>query len=304
MKSGPGRPADVHGALFEAHRSRLLGLAYRMLGLLAEAEDVVQEAYLRWHRVSAEDIRDPGAWLTATVARLAIDELRRQQTRRQAYVGPWLPEPWVSESETKTPGAEAALSLADDLSVALMLLLERLGPEERAAWLLHDVFDSDYADIAQALGRKQPAVRQLVARARRRVAGRRQRFPVTGEQRRELVQRFQQALAARDEAELLSLFAPDAELHSDGGGRVPAALRPIVGAARIVRFFLGVSRRFDPLEVAVREYVINGAPGFLAWGGDGELLGSFAFESSAEAIARVYVVRNPDKLRRVRNIAS
>lgn len=299
MKAACEKPVGADAAVFEAHRPRLLGLAYRMLGLLAEAEDVVQEAYLRWHRASGDEIRDPGAWLTATVTRLAIDELRRQQTRRQTYVGPWLPEPWVSQVETEASDAETSLSLADDLSVALMLLLERLGPEERAAWLLHDVFDSDYADIAQALGRKQPAVRQLVARARRRVAGRRQRFTVTGEQRRELVNRFQQALAARDETELLGLFAPDAELHSDGGGQVPAALRPIVGAPRIVRFFLGVSRRFDPADVAVRECVINSAPGFVARGSDGELLGSFAFETSADAIQRVYVVRNPDKLHRL-----
>ncbi|MEQ8486185.1 MAG: RNA polymerase sigma factor SigJ [Pseudomonadales bacterium] len=286
-------------AEFERHRPRLLGLGYRMLGSLAEAEDVVQEAYLRWHRTPQAEVRDPLAWLIAAVTRLAIDELRRQRVRRQSYVGPWLPEPWVMPDEL-TPGeAEQQLDLADDLSVAFLLLLERLAPEERAALLLHDVFEAGYPDIAATLGKSPAAVRQLVSRARRRVSAERQRYPVSADARRDLVRRFQQALAARDDAELLKLFAEDAELLSDGGGKAAAALRPIRGAAKIVRFFLGVSRGYDLATVALHDCLINGAPGFVARDGDGTLLGTFAFESSGGQVRQVYVVRNPDKLGRL-----
>lgn len=284
---------------FERHRPRLLGLGYRMLGSLAEAEDVVQEAYLRWHHTPRAEVRDPLAWLTATVTRLAIDELRRQRTRRESYVGPWLPEPLVTAPASAPDDAEQQLGLADDLSVAFLLMLERLGPEERAALLLHDVFEAGYPDIAATLGKSPAAARQLVSRARRRVAADRQRYPVTAEARRDLVQRFQQAMAARDDAELLKLFAEDAELLSDGGGKALAALRPIYGGAKIVRFFLGVSRGYDMATVTLHDCLINGAPGFVARAGDGALLGTFAFESSGGQVQRVYVVRNPDKLRRL-----
>jgi RNA polymerase sigma-70 factor, ECF subfamily len=178
-------------------------------------------------------------------------------------------------------------------------LLERLGPEERAALLLHDVFDADYADVAETLGKTEAAVRQLVSRARRRVTTDRRRFSVDAAERRALVRRFQRALEARSEAELLDLFAADAELLSDGGGKALAALRPIRGAARIVRFFLGISRQVDPASVSVRECLVNGSPGFVAAHADGSLIGTFGFEVSVHGIERVYVVRNPDKLGRV-----
>jgi DNA-directed RNA polymerase specialized sigma24 family protein len=220
-------------AEFERHRPRLLGLGYRMLGSLAEAEDVVQEAYLRWHRTPRAQVQDPLAWLIATVTRLAIDELRRQRVRRQSYVGPWLPEPWVMADELAPGEAEQQLDLADDLSVAFLLLLERLAP-----------------------------------------------------------------------AELLKLFAADAELLSDGGGKAAAALRPIRGGAKIVRFFLGVSRGYDLATIALRECLINGDPGFVARDDDGTLLGTFGFWITDGLIERVYVVRNPDKLKGVNRLGA
>ncbi len=303
--AGPERRAAQEGAnagarLFEAQRPRLLGLAYRMLGSLAEAEDVLQDAYLRWCRTEHNDIREPAAWLTSTVTRLAIDELRRQQVRRRDYVGPWLPEPWLSPHEaTATADPQDQMELADDLSVAFLLMLERLGPEERAALLLHDVFDVEYPDIAATLGKTPQAVRQLVTRARRRAHGDRQRFNVSADQRRALVERFQRALRARDEAELMALFAEDAVLLSDGGGKVPAALRPIRHADRITRFFLGITRGIDLDTLRIDECLVNGTPGFVVAQGLDNILGTFAFEGEGGSIQRVYVVRNPDKLQHV-----
>jgi RNA polymerase sigma-70 factor, ECF subfamily len=287
--------------VFEAHRKRLVGLGYRMLGTLAGAEDVVQEAWLRWHRTPAETVREPGAWLTATVTRLCIDELRAQKVRRDAYVGPWLPEPWIAtDSEPESAPAERLAELADDLSVAFLLVLERLAPEERAAFLLHDVFEASYADIAATLGKTEVAVRQLVTRARQRAATARKRFDVTVEQQAYLARRFRRALAARDEAELLALFRPDAELVSDGGGKALAALRPIRTHAKIVRFLLGVTRDVDPDRMRMEPVWINGGPGFVVLAEEGLPIATFAFEMDADAIHRVFVTRNPDKLARVR----
>jgi RNA polymerase sigma-70 factor, ECF subfamily len=184
---------DDAARTFEAHRPRVLGLAYRMLGTLTGAEDVVQEAYLRWHRTARDEVREPAAWLTATVTRLCIDELRAERSRREAYVGPWLPEPWVVVAEDPEPSPLDNAELADDLSVAFLLILERLAPEERAALLLHDVFEAGYRDIAATLGKSEVAVRQIVARARQRALSDRKRYPVTADDQRALVRRFNQA---------------------------------------------------------------------------------------------------------------
>jgi RNA polymerase sigma-70 factor, ECF subfamily len=287
---------DDAARTFEAHRPRVLGLAYRMLGTLTGAEDVVQEAYLRWHRTARDEVREPAAWLTATVTRLCIDELRAERSRREAYVGPWLPEPWVVVAEDPEPSPLDNAELADDLSVAFLLILERLAPEERAALLLHDVFEAGYRDIAATLGKSEVAVRQVVARARQRALSDRKRYPVTAADQRALVQRFNQALQARDQAELLTLFHPDAALLSDGGGKVLAALRPIHSAAKIVRFFLGITKDLDLTRFAVRECWINGAPGFIAFDEAGQAVGTFGFDVEAGRVRTIYVVRNPEKL--------
>jgi RNA polymerase sigma-70 factor (ECF subfamily) len=283
---------------FETHRSRLIGLGYRMLGSVAEAEDLVQETYLRWHRAAIDEIHEPGAWLHTTMARLCIDALRARKSRQEQYVGPWLPDPWLT-SAPEGESAEQALALADDLSVAFLLLLERLGPDERAAFLLHDVFDARYAEIASALGKTEAAVRQIVTRARQRVADDRARYHATTQQQRDLAQRFQRAVLARDEAALIALFKPDATLVTDGGGKARAALRPILGADKIVRFFMGVTKGEGPDRFVQESRWINDAPGFLLRETGGPIFASVALEVVDGLISAIYLVRNPDKLTRL-----
>jgi len=283
---------------FEAHRSRLIGLGYRMLGTVAEAEDLVQETYMRWHRTAREEIREPGAWLSTTMTRLCIDALRARKTRREEYVGPWLPEPWRTH-EPDVDDATRQLEIADDLSVAFLLLLERLGPEERAAFLLHEIFDAGYDDIAASLGKSEPAIRQLVSRARTRVAEDRKRFRATRADQRDLAQRFKQALLAKDEHALVALFKPDATLVSDGGGKALAALRPIYGADKIVRFFVGVTKDRNPEDFTFEDCWLNDAPAILIRELNGSPFATLGLEVDDGRIATVYSVRNPDKLDRV-----
>ncbi len=282
---------------FEAHRARLIGLGYRMLGTRAEAEDLVQETYLRWHRTPRAEIRAPASWLSTTMARLCIDELRQRKSRAEVYVGPWLPEPMLTAPPEDE--AEHSLALADDLSVAFLLLLERLAPEERAAFLLHDVFDAGYADIAASLGKSADAVRQIVSRARRRVADERPRFRPTRREQEELAARFQRAVVGRDEAALLALLSPAATLISDGGGKALAALRPIYGADKIVRFFMGVTKHTDPAQVDLRPCWINDAPSLVIIDDAGGVVTTFSLEVADGRIERLYAVRNPDKLARL-----
>ena len=213
-------------APFQAVRGRLFGLAYRMLGSRAEAEDVVQEAYVRWHQADQGAVENAEAWLVSAATRLAIDRLRRLKTEREAYVGPWLPQPLVGDVSSP----ERALELADDLSMAFLTLLEQLAPEERAAFLLHDVFDVGYSAIAPVLDRSEAACRQVVHRARQRVRGDQKRFEAPEAAKADLLRRFQSAMDARDEEAVLQLFAPDAIWTADGGGKVAASPRPIEGA--------------------------------------------------------------------------
>src|SRR5689334_6605346 len=230
---------------FREHRTHLLGIAYRMLGEMGSAEDVVQEAWLRWRRIDAADIRDARAWLSAATVRLSLDALRKARARRETYVGPWLPEPILPDDmrafAADAPAARA--ELASDLSLALLHVLERLAPEERAALILHDAFDCDYAEIAAALEKSEAACRKLVSRARERVRTGRPRFAASRDAHRDLLLRFAQANTATDPHELTALLAPDAIAYSDGGGRVAAALKPIYGADKIGRFVTGLRRK-------------------------------------------------------------
>jgi RNA polymerase sigma-70 factor (ECF subfamily) len=305
--TGGGAALDAAAlAEFEAHRTRLLGLGYRMLGTVAEAEDLVQEAYVRWHRAQQTPrmIDEPGAWLSTTMARLCIDALRARKVRREAYVGPWLPEPWRTRTPDEDPSnseeVPRQLELADDLSVAFLLLLERLGPDERAAFLLHDVFETDYAQIAASLDKSEVAVRQLVSRARQRVAEDRQRFRATRADQRDLAARFQRALVTRDERALIALFKPDATLISDGGGKAIAALRPIYGAAKVVRFFIGVSKNYNADDFTFEFCWYNDAPTIVVRQlGTVGVFATFSIEVDDGRIATIYSMRNPDKLDRV-----
>src|SRR5215470_1675560 len=291
------QPTFAHdrSAAFEKHRRRLWGVAYRMLGSRAEAEDMVQEAYLRWHRAPRVEIRAPEAWLVTATTRLCIDRLRHLRAEREAYVGPWLPEPLVSDS---APPADQAAELASDLSVAFLALLERLAPEERAAFLLHDVFDCDYAEIAQMLGKSEVACRQIVSRARVRVRADRPRVQVSTAARTRLLEKFVQAVRARDKDALIELFAEDATWTADGGGKAKAALKIVRGAERIAQFVLGVLRRhldridFEPI-------VINGEPG-LALLFEGNIISVLSVRTDGARILDVYTILNPEKLQAVR----
>ena len=282
--------------VFETHRHALVGLAYRMLGSRAEADDVVQDAYLRWHATAHDGINEPRRYLKTVVARLCLDRMKSAQARREIYVGQWLPEPVVDEAFD----ADSASDLAHDLSVALMLTLERLSPLERAAFLLHDVFDLDFAEVSRALDRKEAACRQLASRAREHIKAGRPRFQTSPEEGRRLAAAFRQAAAAGDAQALTELLAEDAVLYSDGGGKRPAALNPIRGADKILRFLAGVTRKNPSLPaLEARAATVNGLAGFVTREPDGSI-DTMAFEHHAGRIVAIYLVRNPEKLRHVR----
>ena len=282
-------------AVFEQLRRRLFSVAYRMTGTRADAEDIVQEAYLRWHRADMGEVRSPEAWLVSAVTRLSIDRLRKASAERAAYTGPWLPEPLFG-SPPRSP--EEQLELASDLSMAFMVLLERLAPVERAAFLLHDVFDCDYPEIARILRKSEAACRQVVHRARQRVRRDRRRFQAGEEDRRRLIEKFMEAAGAGDEATLLSLFAEDATLTSDGGGVVPAARKVVTGRRRIARLFIVVARKLGG-RLTQSVIQINGEPGLMTYI-DGAPFSATSFETDGRSILALYNVLNPEKLKGIR----
>lgn len=286
---------------FEAHRAHILGLAYRMLGDMAAAEDIAQEAWLRWQRADTHDVRNLRAWLSAVTTRLCLDELRSARARREKYVGPWLPEPLMPDDmralAADSPAANA--ELASDLSLALLHVLERLNPEERAALILHDAFDCDYAEIAATLDKTQTACRKLVSRARERVKTDRPRFHTTAEQHRDFLARFSQALTTQDAKALGALLAPGAIAYTDGGGRVAAALNPIRSAEKVTRFIIGLSRKF--MSHVQPEYVmteINGTPSLVLIV-DGAIYVTLTIACDDTQITALYMMRNPEKLMRL-----
>jgi len=286
---------DQDVAAFETHRRALTGLAYRMLGSRAEAEDIVQDAYLRWHAADRMAIEEPRRYLGTVVTRLCLDRMKSAQARREVYVGQWLPEPVVDE----TFDDDTAGDLAHDISVALMLLLERLSPLERASFLLHDVFGLDFAEIARALDRGEAACRQLAARARAHIEAGRPRFPASHEDGHRLAAAFRAAMTSGDTKAFAQILAKDAVLYSDGGGKRAAALNPIHGADRILRFFAGIARKNPALAaMAARPATVNGLPGFVLRESDGSI-DTMAVEHRAGRIVAIYLIRNPDKLQHV-----
>ena len=276
--------------MIEAHRQFLIGLAYRMLGSVAEAEDVVQDAYLRWSAVDPAAVEHPRAYLARIVSRLCLDRMKSATHRREQYVGTWLPEPIVDDVHAR---------LADGLSVALLLTLERLSPLERAAFLLHDVFEMDYSAIADVLDRSEAACRQLATRGREHVRDTRPRFEASEEARDRLAAAFQSAMTSGNIDSLAKTLADDAVLYTDGGGKKLAALNPIYGKDKILRFFLGVAGKHGlPQPKDIDRVTINGLPGFVIdLGGD---LETFALEIAGDQVVAIYGVRNPDKLHHVR----
>jgi RNA polymerase sigma-70 factor (ECF subfamily) len=282
---------DEKTSIFDRHRPRLFGIAYRMLGTREEAEDILQEAYIRWH-TNDELIEKPEAWLVTVVTRLSIDRLRKASFERETYIGPWLPEPLVIDPH-RSPEDEA--ELASDLSMAFLVMLERLSPVERAAFLLHDVFDCDYPEIATAIGKSQAASRQIIHRARERVRRDKPRFEASEAERREMVRKFAAASYSNDQQVLVSLFADQVALTSDGGGKINAARKTVYGARRLARVFtLPVAKHRDRL--AVRLVTINGEAGLLEYG-DGMPFAVTTFRIEDGKITAVYRVMNPDKLK-------
>ncbi|MFL6551691.1 MAG: RNA polymerase sigma factor SigJ [Povalibacter sp.] len=283
---------DKTAAIFQQHYSRLFGIAYRMLGSKADAEDVLQDTFLRWHSAAIDEIQSPEAWLTTAATRLSIDRLRRAKAERENYFGPWLPEP-LSDADLKTP--ELAAELESDVSVAFLTLLEALAPEERAAFILHDIIDDDYADIAEALGKSEAACRQMVHRARERLTARRRRFQVDEGTRIRMLRKFIGAVATGDRRQIISLLAEDATMISDGGGKAVAVHRPLFGAQRIAMLWYAVQRRVPPLtrRCIVR---VNGEPG-IAFLWKDRLHSVATVETDGERIFSYYTIANPDKLR-------
>jgi RNA polymerase sigma-70 factor (ECF subfamily) len=263
-----------------------------MLGTREEAEDIVQEAYIRWHTADVEQIETPEAWLVTVVTRLSIDRLRKASFERETYIGPWLPEPLLIDTH-RSPEEEA--ELASDLSMAFMVMLERLSPVERAAFLLHDVFDCDYPEIARAIGKNETASRQLIHRARERVRTDRQRFEPSEAERKEMIRKFAAASYLGDEATLLSMFAENVALTSDGGGIVNAARRTVYGAKRLTNLYVKAIAKYSD-HLTPRLVTINGEPGILEYA-DGRPFAVTALTIEGGEITAIYRVMNPEKLK-------
>lgn len=285
-RTSPADP-DAYAAL----RPRLFAIAYRMLGTRADAEDVLQDAWLRWHRADQAALQSAEAWLVTVVTRLAIDRLRAAKTEREAYVGWWLPEPLVAVDE-RTP--EAAAELAGELSMALLWVLERLSPEERAAFLLRQVFDHDYAEIAALLDKSEAACRQMVHRASERLQQERPRFDVPRDVHHRVVERFMHAARSGQTEAIRALLADDVQLVGDGGGKVPSFMEILRGAHRIASLYGELWKR-HPDRVVYRMVQVNGEPGLLRYV-EGRLESAQAFVTDGERIVAIYAVRNPDKL--------
>ncbi|MBE7369053.1 RNA polymerase sigma-70 factor [Ramlibacter pallidus] len=287
--------APTPSATFQALRPRLFGIAYRMLGVRADAEDVLQDAWLRWRDADHGALQSAEAWLVTVVTRLAIDRLRALRAEREAYVGNWLPEPLV-EADERTP--ESLAELASDVSVAFLHVLERLAPEERAAFLLRQVFDYDYDEIAGMLGKRGTAVRQMVHRAAERVRQERPRFEVPPEIHRDLLQKFMLAARSGERAAIRALLADDVLTIGDGGGKVPSVAGGLRGGERVTNLYWAHALRLGS-RLQYRIATINGEPGLLRFI-DGRLESANAVVTDGSRIVAIYAVRNPDKLENVR----
>ncbi len=282
---------------FNEHRPLVFSIAYRMLGSVMDAEDMVQETFLRWQRAGTCELTSPKSYLSTIVTRLCIDQFRSARKQREQYIGPWLPEPLVAD---ETPSVEEHLALADSLSMAFLVLLESLTPTERAAFLLREAFDYEYAEIARILEKSKANCRQLVRRARLRVGERPQRFEVTREQAERLQERFLEAATEGDMASLLELLSDDVILWSDGGGKVAAALNPIYGADKVARLLVALAR--GSASFVFRLAWVNGQAGLVAYE-EGEPRAVLTTELEAGKVCAIRIVVNPDKLQGVPTLA-
>jgi RNA polymerase sigma-70 factor, ECF subfamily len=277
-------------------RPLLFSIAYRMLGSVAEAEDIVQESFLRYQRALEDEtpIESPKAYLSAVVTRLAIDHLRSARVRKEAYVGEWLPEPLLTDDDAPEGARDA--ERADSLSMAFLLLLERLSPVERAVFLLHEVFEYDYREIAAIVDRSEDNCRQLAVRARRHVEEHRPRFEASREAREQLATRFFDALGEGDFGALIDLLAADVVAYGDGGGKAPSVQHPLVGRDRVVQLIVGLMRQADELGVTMRRAEVNGQPGAMFFDPSGRLAGVWSLDIADGQLQTLRAVLNPEKL--------
>jgi RNA polymerase sigma-70 factor (ECF subfamily) len=275
---------------FEEYRPLLFSLAYRMLGTRSDAEDIVQDAYLRWRAASTEEIRAPKSYLTTIVARLSLDSLKSARRRRETYVGEWLPEPLIE------PPGTTAVEMAESLSLAFLHILETLSPDERVAFLLREVFEASYAEIASTLETSEANCRQLIARARKHIRERRPRFKVDRDRQKSVLKQFLAACQSGDPSLLLPLLSPDVVLHTDGGGKAQATLNPLYGADKVSRFFKGLVNKGVATGFTAKLVEVNGDPGALIMQGPNpDTVVSIQLNESSQ-IHRIFLVRNPDKL--------
>jgi RNA polymerase sigma-70 factor (ECF subfamily) len=285
---------DIATDVFEEHRSVLMGVAYRMLGRVADAEDVVQEAWLRWSGADRSEVREPRGYLVRVTTRLSIDRLRQVQSRNEAYPGPWLPEPYVTDYAVTVEDTAERAVLADTVSLAVLVVLESLSPLERAVFVLREAFGYPYAEIAAMIDRAEPAVRQLAGRARRHVDERRPRYEVDPAERRELTERFLAAAAGGDLDGLMALLAPDVRLVADSGGLAKAPVRIIESADKVGRFLHGVSGQ-GLEDASFRFMEINGGFALVVLAA-GKPDAVFQLDVADGRIQRIHIVRNPEKL--------
>jgi RNA polymerase sigma-70 factor (TIGR02957 family) len=288
--------AQTDAEVFEAHRDLMFAVAYRMLGSIADAEDAVQDAWLRWSAEPRADVASPRAYLSRVIANTSLNRLRSARARREAYVGPWLPEPLLTDAG---PDATERAELAESVSLAMLVVLESLTPDERAVFVLREVFGFSYAEIGAALGRSDAAVRQLAHRAREHVQARRPRFEVDWDQQREVTARFLAAAAGGDLGGLMTVLAPDVTLLGDGGGKVKAPMRPITGAAKVARFVAAIATRpymgVQVADMSMADAEINGTPGTLISAG-GRPIAAVTLVVSGGRVTAIQLVSNPDKL--------
>ncbi|GGT86961.1 RNA polymerase sigma-70 factor [Actinomadura citrea] len=288
--------SDAFAEPFEQHRNLLFAVAYRMLGTAADAEDAVQDAWLRWSAGDRSGVADPKAYLVRITTNVALDRLRSAQVRRETYVGPWLPEPMLT-----SPDVAEDAELSESVSMAMLVVLETLSPLERAVFVLKEVFGYPFAEIAQALDRSEASVRQLGTRARKHVEARRPRFEAGGAERRAATERFFEAVVGGDVNRLMEVLAPDVALWSDGGGKVRAPRRAIFGAGKVARFFAGIGGQpyqgIDPADMRIRRVDLNGGPAVIVDGPNGPISAVAADVDADGRVQAIHLVANPDKLR-------
>lgn len=281
---------------FNHYRSRLFAIAYRMLGSVMDAEDMVQETFLRWRQVSEQDVKSTQAYLTTIITRLCIDRLRSAKVQREQYVGPWLPEPFITEHASDP---NAMVELADSLTIGFLVLLERLSPLERAVFVLREAFEFDYTEIGRIVEKNAVNCRQIARRARQRLTDKQPRFQASAQQQEQLTRKFMLASQQGDLQGLIELFAEDITLWSDGGGQVAATLKPLHGVVKIARFLQAIHRRYGKLGVSQSAELVqvNGQPGII-YTLDGDIDSVVAVEIADSRVQTLYFLRNPSKLKR------